>query len=274
MAQTNNTPAKQAPKSIANFLNFPATNTFLEQNLREKRGEFVSNLIALCENDSNLSKCDPKAVMMCAMHATGLNLPLNKNLGLAYVIAYKGKPSFQIGYKGYIQLALRSGHYKYINACEVREGEINFNKFSGSFQMVGTFPDRPVVGYLAFLQLNNGFEHCIYSTVEEMEAHARRYSKAYQYDLANETSSSKWSDPEEKPKMAKKTVLKSLLGTWGIMTTEMSNAFSADENSDDESATGRFRNAEDVIPIIPQADPSDPNPQQGQEGAQPKKVQI
>ena len=82
----NNTPATQQPKSVANFLNMPSTAKFLESTLQEKRAEFVSNLIAMADGDANLAACDPSALMKCALNATALNLPLNKNLGYAYII--------------------------------------------------------------------------------------------------------------------------------------------------------------------------------------------
>lgn len=90
----------QKSQSISNFLNMPSTAKFLQDTLAEKKPEFVSNLIALCDADTNLAKCNPADLMKCALNATSLNLPLNKNLGYAYVIPYKNIPSFQIGYKG------------------------------------------------------------------------------------------------------------------------------------------------------------------------------
>jgi recombination protein RecT len=262
MSTQTTTQVQSAPEkrvSIANFLNYPATDKFLSENLREKRGEFVSNLIALCEADANLAACDPKSLMMCAMNATSLNLPLNKNLGFAYVIPYKGVPSFQIGYKGYIQMALRTGLYEFLNACEIREGEMTRNKFTGELKFNGDKPENPVIGYLAYLKLLSGFSASLYMTLDEMEQHATRFSKMYQADKQYKTMKSKWSDPLARPKMALKTVLKNLLGTYGVMTTDMQKAFEAD--GDQENATGA-REFDDVEvmtqeePAMPQADPS------------------
>ena len=95
---------QQKPTSIGNFLNFPNTQGFLEKSLKEKKTEFVSNLLALVDADPKLQECEPQRLMLCAMNATALNLPLNKNLGYAYIIPYNGVPQFQIGYKGLIQL--------------------------------------------------------------------------------------------------------------------------------------------------------------------------
>jgi len=128
-------------QSLANFLN--KSDKFLEQNLGAKKSEFVSNLLALSDSNKELSQCEPADLMKCAMNATALNLPLNKNLGYAYVIPYFDRqtnrtiPQFQMGYKGFVQLAIRSGQYKTINTCEIREGEIRRNKVTGHIDFLG-----------------------------------------------------------------------------------------------------------------------------------------
>ena len=162
----------QRSVSVANFLNMPQTSKFLEDTLSSRKTEFVSNLIAMCDDNAALAKCNPSDLMKCAMNATALNLPLNKNLGYAYVIPYGNKPSFQIGYKGILQLAIRTGAYKFINAVEVREGEIERNKFTGEVKFLGEKPENKVVGYLAYLQLLSGFSASLYMSEEEIEAHA------------------------------------------------------------------------------------------------------
>lgn len=260
------TAVQTTKKSIANFLNFPATQTFLEQNLRDRRSEFVSNLIAMCESDANLAACDPKALMMCAMNATSLNLPLNKNLGYAYIIPYSGVPSFQIGYKGLIQLALRTGLYRTINACEIRQGEIERNKITGEIKFLGEKPEGKIIGYLAFLKLQTGFEASLYMSEDQMEEHALRFSKMYQSDKKFSRSISKWSDPLARPKMALKTVLKGLLGTYGVLTTELSQALEVDNEQEHSSGQRDFDDAE----VIQQPDPTPLNTP----SPAPKKVQI
>jgi recombination protein RecT len=242
-------------QTIGNFLNLPNTAKFLDENLKEKRSEFVSNLIALCDNDENLKECEPQKLMLCAMNATALNLPLNKNLGFAYIIPYKGVPSFQIGYKGLIQLAIRSGAYEFLNACEIREGEMTRNKITGEITYHEDKPVNKIVGYLAYLKLNTGFSASLYMTEAEIEAHALRFSKMYQYDKANKKTSSKWSDPLARPKMALKTVLKGLLGTYGVLTTDLRTAF----EKDDEQETGQsFREVEEAEVIEQKENKSEP----------------
>jgi len=242
-----------AKKSIATFLNMNSTSKFLDDILKDKKAEFVSNLITITENDANMAACDPAALMKCALNATALNLPLNKNLGMAYVIAYSGIPSFQIGYKGIIQLAIRTGAYEFINASDVREGEIKRNKFTGEVTFYDENPDGKIVGYLAFLKLKTGFTASLYMTEEQIESHALRFSKMYQSDKKFNSMKSKWSDPSARPKMALKTVLKGLLGTYGLMTTEFAKAFESD--NEEEQSNDNNRGFTEVQ-VIDQKEPS------------------
>lgn len=220
-------------QSLGNFLN--QSDKFLEQTLGSKKSEFVSNLLALSDTDENLAQCEPAELMKCAMNATALNLPLNKNLGYAYVVAYnvrqkdgtpKMTPQFQMGYKGFIQLAIRSGQYKTINTCEVREGEIKRNKFTGHTEFLGENPNGKIVGYLAYIELLNGFQQSLYMTTEQVEAHAKKYSQNFA-----KYGSGLWKD--EFDLMAKKTVLKLLLNRYGVLSVEMQNAIINDQADSD-----------------------------------------
>lgn len=264
---TQNTPAthQEAPKkSVSTFLSDPRTDKFLLSTLQEKKAEFVSNLIALSDSDSKIAECDPAALMKCALNATALNLPLNKNLGYAYIIPYKGIPSFQIGYKGLIQLAIRTGSYRFINATEVREGEIKRNKITGEISFVGENESGKVVGYIAYLELMTGFTASLYMSEAEIEAHALRFSQMYASDKKYNSAKSKWSDPNARLAMAKKTVLKGLLGTYGLMTTEFAKAFESDNEEAEQPTGARFTEAE----IISQQEP------QTQATEEPEQVEI
>lgn len=246
------TPVKTT-KSVANFLSMPSTSKFLEATLQEKRAEFVSNLIAMADADSNLAACDPGALMKCALNATALNLPLNKNLGYAYIIPYKGVPSFQMGYKGIIQLAIRTGAYKFINATEIREKEITRNKITGELTYHEDNEEGKVIGYVAYLELMSGFSASLYMSLDEIEKHAIRFSKMYAADKRYKTRKSKWSDPDARLKMALKTVLKGLLGTYGLMTTEFAKAFDMDKDNAEQSSGNRVEEAE----VITQSEPTE-----------------
>lgn len=260
---------KVATKSIANFLNAPSTAKFLTETLSDKKAEFVSNLIALCDSDKNLAQCDHSQLMKCAMNATSLNLPLNKTLGYAYVIPYKGVPSFQIGYKGLIQLAIRTGQYRFINATEIKENEISHNKITGEIIFHGNNPDGKITGYMAYLEMINGFKASLYMSEEQLEQHALRFSKMYQNDKKYKSQTSKWSDPLARPAMCKKTVLKGLLGTYGLMTTEFSKAIIADSDEEQQQNVYRYEDAE----IIEQNETAEVI-KEVKENSEPQKIEI
>lgn len=237
--------------TISNHFANPKVSDFLQQQLGEKKGEFVSNVIALTESDKALKNCDPADLMKCAMNATALNLPLNKNLGYAYVIPYGNKPQFQMGYKGFIQLAIRSGQYKTINTVEVREGEIKRNKFTGHIEFLNENPNAKIVGYLAYIEMLNGFQQSLYMSVEEVKAHAKKYSKNFA-----KYGSGLWKD--EFDLMAKKTVLKLLLNRYGVLSTEMQKAVIADQQDGkgDYIDNPRSRNVVDAE-VIEQNEPTE-----------------
>jgi hypothetical protein len=261
----NTAVAKQEEKkiSISNFLNTPKTAVFLEQTLGKRKSEFVSNLISISETDKNLSKCSQGELMKCALNATALNLPLNKNLGYAYVIAYNIKqpdgtskmtPQFQMGYKGFIQLAIRSGQYKTINTCEVREGEIKRNKFTGHIEFLGENPDGEVIGYLAYIELLNGFQQSLYMSIEQVQYHAKKFSKTFNsYD-------SVWR--KDFDAMAKKTVLKLLLNRYGVLSVEMQNAIEKDQTDSHGQYIDNPQNSRTVIDteVITQEEPTEEIP--------------
>ena len=156
-----------------------------------------------------------------------LKLPINKQLGFAYIIPRRDhgvwKPTFQLGYKGYIQLCMRTGAYRYINAGPVYEGELKrVDKLSGEVDLSGepAGENAPVIGYFAYMETLNGFRKCLYWSTDRLLQHVKRYSDSYK------SGSKIWKDNFEE--MAIKTVLRYLLSHWGVMSTEMEQAFQAD----------------------------------------------
>ena len=131
-------------------------------------------------------------------------------------------PQFLMGYKGFVQLAIRSGQYKTINTCEIREGEIRRNKVTGHIDFLGENTNGAVIGYLAYIELLNGFQQSLFMTIEQLQAHASKYSKTYA-----KTNRGLWKD--EFDLMAKKTVLKLLLNRYGVLSVEMQNAIEKDQ---------------------------------------------
>lgn len=197
--------------------------------LKDNSGPFVASVIDLYNGDNTLQECDPKAVVMECLKAATLKLPINKSLGFAYVVPYKNKgvamPQFQIGYKGLIQLAMRTGQYRIINADNICEGEFrSLNKLTGEFDLSGAKTSDKIVGYFAHIEMLNGFSKTLYMTKEKVEAHAKKYSKSFAFD------SSPWK--KEFDAMAIKTVLRNLLGHYGFLSVEMINAYDNDSDMD------------------------------------------
>lgn len=210
-------------KQIKKVLNSPSVQEQFENALGENSGAFVASIIDLYNNDDYLRRCDPNRVVMEALKAATLKLPINKQLGFAYVVPYKKKgklmPEFQIGYKGYIQLAMRTGKYKYLNADRIYEGEeVNEDRITGSIEINGEKESDKVKGYFAYMELVNGFSKAVYMTKKEVEKHGEKHSPSYNYD------SSAWQTNFDA--MALKTVIRKLLSKYGIMSTEMITAFS------------------------------------------------
>ena len=218
-------------KSFNQFVANPRTQEYLQSVLSDKKASFVNNLTALVSNNAMLQACKPETVMFASLKATALDLPLDQSLGFAYVLPYKDNKTgitsaqFQLGYKGFIQLALRSGQFRLINVTDVRKGEIQDEDFltgERTFKRSDKRESLPVIGYVAFFELLNGFRKSLYMTVEELKAHALRFSQTYRkgYGL--------WADKEMFPKMCEKTVLKMLLSKYAPMSVEMRDAIKAD----------------------------------------------
>lgn len=219
----------------------PSTQKYLQDVLGERKGSFVNNLTALVANNTALQECQPLTVMFAAMKATALDLPLDNSLGFAYCIPYKDNKrgitvaQFQLGYKGFKQLALRSGQFAIIpNATEIKEGElISRNRLTGEcvFKFIEDDVERAkvkTIGYASYFRLMNGAESTFYMSVEEMERHALRYSQTYRSKTDYVKKSSKWSTDFDD--MAKKTVIKLNLSKNAPLSVEMQDAIRADQS--------------------------------------------
>lgn len=214
------------------------TQNYLQSVLGEKRSSFVSNMASLVSNKKELQDCEPLGLIYAGIKATALDLPLDSNLGFAYVIPYDNKKEgikeaqFQLGWRGLLQLAIRSGQFKTINVREVREGEIVGEDFlSGEIQFK-KLPNEQrelakIIGYVSFFRLMNGMEKMLYMSVEDMEKHAKRYSQTYKSRYDNVRLASKWSTDFDA--MSKKTVLKLLLSRYAPLSIEMVSAIKSDQ---------------------------------------------
>ena len=221
-------------KRFIQMIVHPNTDAYLTSVLAERKGEFINNLTAVVANDAKLQVCEPVTLMYAALKATALRLPLDPNLGQAYIIPYKNnkehktEAQFQIGWKGFIQLAIRSGQFQAINTTDIREGELKgYDLMTGevNVQAVADRESKPVIGYLAYFKLTNGFAKSLYMTAEEIEQHATRYSQSYRGKYKD---SSLWAT--DKDAMAKKTVLKLLLNRFAPLSVDMAKAVQADQS--------------------------------------------
>lgn len=218
----------QKPATLQSMVTSAGIRERFNDVLGKKAPAFISSLISVANNSDMLAKADPTTVITAGIMAATLDLPINQNLGFAYIVPfYNGKKriteaQFQMGYKGYVQLAMRTGQYKTINASEIYEGEIKSrNRLTGEFELGERTSDK-VVGYIAYFRLVNGFEKYLYMTKEEVEAHAKKYSQTYKKGFGL------WSTDFDS--MAIKTVLKRLLSKYGILSVEMHNMATALSN--------------------------------------------
>lgn len=220
----NNITAQKEAKTVKGMLETPAFKKKFEEMLGKKAAGFISSIIAVTNSNNHLMQANPATVIGAAAQAAMLDLPINQSLGFAYIVPYKGEAQFQLGYKGYIQLAQRSGQYADIGAKTVYEGELEYeNRLLDKFRFGERTSDK-VIGYLAYFRLTNGFEKMLYMTLDEMQAHAKKYSKNYKGGTA------KWGIADFDV-MAEKTVLKRLLSKYGPLSIEsiqMSQALAND----------------------------------------------
>lgn len=210
--------------TVKGLMDSPTIKKRFEEVLNEKAPQYMSSIVNLVNSDINLQKCEGMSVIASCMVAATMDLPVDKNLGYAWVVPYGNRAQFQMGYKGYIQLALRTGQYKAINVVEIREGElISWNPLTEEIEV--DFEKRKsdaVIGYAGYFKLINGFEKTVFWTKEEVNNHANKFSKTVN------SKNSVWKSNFDA--MAKKTVLRNLLSKWGILSIEMQKAYTADEN--------------------------------------------
>lgn len=233
--------SKTGVKGISQFLNSDAIKGKFTEILGKKGIGFISSVLTVVNSSSQLKNADQNSIYTAALIAASLDLPINPNLGFAYIVPYnesyldeQGRwqkrqvAQFQMGYKGFVQLAQRSGQYALINSTDVREGELkNHNRMTGEmiFEFIQDNVLRltvPVVGFVSYFKLQNGFEHSLYMTSEEMLAHAKEYSQTFK---AN--NKGLWKDKFDL--MALKTVTKLNLSKNGPLSIELQRAIITDQ---------------------------------------------
>lgn len=235
------------PQLVAIQNALKGVNKSIQAALKENAGTFNTSLMELITSDDNLMKCPPDKLMAEAVKAASIKLPLNKQLGYAYLVPYGNTPNMVIGYRGYIQLAMRTGQYRYINADIVYEGELSHkDKLTGAITLDGEKTSETVIGYFAHFELLNGCCKTLYMTLDEMANYALTYAPSWAKKKANEKPSADtlmqraqaqaqngpepgvgwWSNFNA---MARKTVLRRLLSQYGYLSIEMMQALAHDE---------------------------------------------
>ena len=212
----------QDEPSLQDLLNSEKIRRRFEALLDKSAQSFMSSILTIVRGNSKLRECSADSILAAAGIAAALKLPINPSLGFAFIVPYKGHATFQIGWKGFVQLAMRSGQYRTLNSGAVREGQIEDIDFVTGEIIRGEKISDEIVGYVAYMELINGFKKSLYMSLDEMQAHAEKYSQSYAYDLRSGRKSSVWSTNFDA--MAKKTVLKKLLNNFGIISIDQQSA--------------------------------------------------
>lgn len=225
-----------------------------QELLGKRSASFITSVLQIVASNDLLAKADPTSVYQAAAVAATLDLPLNNNLGFAYIVAYNAKQKdgtyksvaqFQMGYRGFIQLAQRTGLFKTISASPIYEGQlVEQNPLTG-FRFDFTKKGDKVIGYAAHFQLLNGFEKTLYMTVAELEQHGQKYSQTYKKGFGL------WKDAFES--MAIKTVLKLLLAKYAPLSIEMQKAVITDQAIVKDADTQDVDYVDNDTPLIDKA---------------------
>ena len=241
--------------------------------LGQKASQFMASVTNAVSGSTQLKKCPASSIIGAAFVAATFDLPIDPNLGFAAIVPYNEsvynpqtkrwdkmpRAQFQMMYKGFIQLAIRSGEYEKMNYAVVYQDELlGYNPITGEIKFVTDFSKctqrssgdkSKIVGYYAWFRLKSGYSHELYMSTVDVDNHARTYSQAYRYDLNNSKKSSKWTTDFEA--MALKTVIKLLLSKWGILSVDMQNAIRDDQKVFDEDGNGDYLdNPKEDIPEL------------------------
>ena len=252
---------------IAGFLATEAVRANVIQVVGAKNAtRFISSVVSAVQTNPALAECTNKSILSAALLGEALNLSPSPQLGQFYMVPYKKKDKqgnvisvdaqFQMGAKGYKQLAMRTGQYLDIDVIYVRQGEyLGRDKFTGKqrFEFIeddSVREELPIVGYLAYFELLNGFRKQIYWTKEKMEKHADTYSQAFSLDSYKKLLDGKIPQKEmwkyssywykSFDDMAEKTMIRQLISKWGIMSIELETAYRNDMAVIDENGNPHY----------------------------------
>lgn len=253
------TVAKKQSTGIVGYLSSEAVKSQIVEVVGEKNTPtFISSIVSAVQTNKSLAECTKGSIVSGALLGESLKLTPSPQLGQYYLVPYKNKGTseaqFQIGYKGYLQLAIRSGQYRKIVVSEVKEGECSgFNPITEEFTLTPILDVKareklPVVGYYGMFELTNGFRKEIYWTKEQMESHAKQYSKGYASDLSKGTKYTFWA--KDFDSMAKKTLIRQLINKWGVMSVEMQKAYVSDMAVLREDGTQEYIDTPEIEDVV------------------------
>ncbi len=238
--------AKLNTMPFANFMSQSVIQNRIAKTIGSDRGQrFITAIVSAVNNNQDLAKCTNNSIYSGALLGESLNLSPSPQLGHYYLVPFNVKKQdingkdywesqaqFQLGYKGYLQLAIRSGQYKKINVLAIKEGElISYNPLDEEIQVKliedeETRENAKTIGYYAMFEYSNGFKKTLYWSRKKMQAHAEKYSQGYRSDLKKGTNYTFWS--KDFDGMAYKTMLRQLISKWGIMSIDLQNAIEKD----------------------------------------------
>lgn len=224
-----------AKESMASFLSNDAVRANVESVIGQKDAQrFISSVVSAVQTNPQLAECTNKSILSAALLGHSLNLPQSPQLGKFYLVPYKNakagvtEAQFMLSYKGYLELAMRSGQYKKIHVTDIRQGELkSYNPIEDEYEFepvtdLAKRNELPIIGYYGYFVLSNGFKKALYWSREKMEAHAKKYSAAYRKGW----DSSLWKTDFDA--MAQKTIVRQLISKHGVMSVEMQQAYEGD----------------------------------------------
>jgi recombination protein RecT len=241
---------------ITAYLTQEAVKNQINEVIGGKDGQrFISAIVSAVNNNPQLQECTNQSILSGALLGESLKLSPSPQLGQYYLVPYDDKKAgvkqaqFQMGYKGYIQLAIRSGQYKKLNVLAIKEGElVRFDPLNEEIE-VNLIEDEearenaPTIGYYAMFEYVNGFRKAIYWSKKKMEAHALKFSAGYRA----KKGFTFWE--KDFDAMAYKTMLRQLISKWGIMSIEMASAIDADMAVINEDKTKTYVDNEEVLEV-------------------------
>ena len=234
MAEQTRAVALRPVDKLKLVIGLPTVQEQFENALGEARSLFVASLIDTFGSSKELQECEPDAVIKEALKAAVLRLPLAKGLGFAWIVPRRDHgvwtPQMQVGAKGWVQLAMRSGQYRWLNVGTLVEGEsVTEDRLTGAITITGKpkGEDAPAVGFFAFFELLNGMRKALYWSVAKMAAHRDRYVPKW------DRPGSAWVTHTRD--MGEKTIISTLLRKWGVLSVEMQQAAMADAEGESET---------------------------------------